>query len=258
MGQPSSPTCPYSANAHSPWTLQFLTEGQSSSGGFVFQNSSLASLLLPKAHSRQQGTQEQEDEEEVKKEGRETHLTLETMQQQQQHDTPLPLSEQWRYTEGLCIRSIAAACLCVSKSALPCVISHHRCTERSSALYRALAAILINPRVADQDSATQPSALLIQSGLSKWLQLNCQYKLDIVCSGSMASLVPWLLDDAHYTDTIVAWQHRLAGDVQLWQEANTGRLGALSKLFVILLILLSIQYSCQYVIDHLLNVEEPF
>lgn len=112
-GSPSSPTCPYSANAHSPWTLQFLTEGQSSSGGFVFQNTSLASLLLPKAHSRQQGTQEQEDEEEVKKEGRETHLTLETMQQQQ-HDTPLPLSEQWRYTEWLCIRSIAAACVCVS------------------------------------------------------------------------------------------------------------------------------------------------
>lgn len=40
--------------------------------GLVFQNPSLASLLLPRAHSRQPGTQEQEDEEEVKKEGRGT------------------------------------------------------------------------------------------------------------------------------------------------------------------------------------------
>lgn len=94
--------------------------------------------------------------------------------------------------------------VCVSKSVLPCAISHHRCAERNSTLYRALAAVLINPGVTDQDSATQPSALLIQSGLSKHLQLMCQYKLDIVCSGRMVSLVPCLLGDAHYTGTLVA------------------------------------------------------
>lgn len=70
----------------------------------IIQNPSLASPLLPRAHSsRQQGTQErgdEEEEEEVKKGGQRdsgvtnggTHPALDTMprQRQQQHDTLHP------------------------------------------------------------------------------------------------------------------------------------------------------------------------
>lgn len=127
-----------------------------------------------------------------------THPTLETMHQQ--HDTPLshpPVSSDATLSGSA--SGLLLPCVCVSKSALPCVISHHRCAERSSAFCCALAAFLINPRVMDQVSAAQPSALLNQSGLYKKLQLKFQYKLHILRSQTIICFAPCSLDDSHYT-----------------------------------------------------------
>lgn len=107
-----------SINAHSPWTLRFLTDRQSTSGGvFALWNASLASSQLSRAHSRQQNTHKWEDDE------MKGTVTLPMEGQFPRWNrcnssmiplflkTHAPLSQQWRYNERLCIRSTA---VCVS------------------------------------------------------------------------------------------------------------------------------------------------
>lgn len=148
--------------------------------GVCFQNPSLESLLFLRAHSWQQGTQDRGDKDEVKKEGRGTVKlpteghTPHKKTMQQQHDTPLSTPHPNYLSLSSDARQWAAlhqtyCCVCVSNLALPCVVSHHHYTERSSVLCSVLAAVLINPRVMDQVSATQPFALLLQSGPNKQL-----------------------------------------------------------------------------------------
>lgn len=151
--------------------------------GVCFQNPSLASLLPPRAHSWQQDTKE------VRKEGRgivklPTEWHTPHWNRCGSSMTPLyfPPSRSGDAILSCSASGLSLLLLRVSKSALPCVISHRRCAEQSSVLCCALAAILIKPRVMDQVSAP-PSGLLIQSRLNEQLQLKSWYSFYVLFTG---------------------------------------------------------------------------